>query len=293
MTSKQNHDRVNKLVNSILGSKKSIKKWKEPAISIISDIPSVDLVKEPNVTSIMTPTQPMIQENAVFSKRKREDIQDEEKKALVLEQDQSNKILESILASETKQSCIDSLPKSVKLSSQNTEKMGKYVAMDCEMVGVGPQGSRSVLARVSLVNYHGHVLLDEYVKPMETVTDYRSWVSGIHPHHLRDASDFKLVQNKVFSILKGKIVVGHAIKHDLDVLMLDHPRTDIRDTSTYLPFKKYAKGRRPALKKLASALLGIDIQGGEHSSVEDAKVTMMLFKKVKTEWENSLKGSRK
>ena len=47
------------------------------------------------------------------------------------------------------------------------------------MVGVGPNGSESSLARVSLVNYHGAVILDEYVRQRERVTDYRTFVSGI------------------------------------------------------------------------------------------------------------------
>lgn len=56
---------------------------------------------------------------------------------------------------------------------------GKYLAIDCEMVGVGIDGSESSLARVSLVNYHGVVQLDEYVKQREKVVDYRTRYSGI------------------------------------------------------------------------------------------------------------------
>jgi hypothetical protein len=52
------------------------------------------------------------------------------------------------------------------------------------MVGVGPDGEESALARVSLVNYNGALLLDEYVKPLERVTDFRTAVSGITPKHL-------------------------------------------------------------------------------------------------------------
>ena len=47
------------------------------------------------------------------------------------------------------------------------------------MVGVGIDGSESSLARVSLVNYHGVVQLDEYVKQREKVVDYRTQYSGI------------------------------------------------------------------------------------------------------------------
>jgi RNA exonuclease 4 len=56
---------------------------------------------------------------------------------------------------------------------------GKYVALDCEMVGIGIDGTESSLARVSLVNYHGAVLLDEFVKQRERVVDYRTRHSGV------------------------------------------------------------------------------------------------------------------
>jgi RNA exonuclease 4 len=50
----------------------------------------------------------------------------------------------------------------------------QVLAMDCEMVGVGPNGSKSVLARVCIVNAAGNKLIDAFVQPMEKVTDYRS-----------------------------------------------------------------------------------------------------------------------
>ena len=66
--------------------------------------------------------------------------------------------------------------------------------MDCEMVGIGPLGFQSALARVSIVNFHGHTILDTYAKPQEPVTDYRTQVSGIRPHHLADGSSFSLIK---------------------------------------------------------------------------------------------------
>jgi len=56
---------------------------------------------------------------------------------------------------------------------------GPYIALDCEMVGVGPTGKESTLARVSVVNYFGAVLLDEFVRQKERVTDWRTQWSGI------------------------------------------------------------------------------------------------------------------
>ena len=163
---------------------------------------------------------------------------------------------------------------------------GKFIAIDCEMVGVGPTpDTDSALARVSIVNYHGHQLYDSFVQPKETVTDYRTFVSGITPHLLQSARTFEAVQGDVAKLLNGKILIGHAIKHDLEALLLGHSKRDIRDTSRHPPFRQLAGGKTPGLKKLAREVLGIDIQGGEHSSIEDARATMLLFRREKEGFE--------
>ncbi len=64
---------------------------------------------------------------------------------------------------------------------------GNYLAIDCEMVGVGDKGSESILARVSIVNFHGATIMDRFVRPQEKVTDYRTWVSGVRPKDLKNA----------------------------------------------------------------------------------------------------------
>lgn len=163
---------------------------------------------------------------------------------------------------------------------------GKYISIDCEMVGVGPKPDEdSALARISIVDYHGHQLYDSFVLPKESVTDYRTFVSGITPQLLKSARTFEAVQIDVAKLLDGRILVGHAIRHDLDALLLGHPKRDIRDTSRYPGFRQLAGGRTPSLKKLAREVLGVDIQGGEHSSIEDARATMLLFRREKEGFE--------
>jgi len=176
--------------------------------------------------------------------------------------------------------------------SASKTRIGKYVAMDCEMVGVGPEGKESVLARVSIVNYYGNVILDKFVLPREKVVDYRTHVSGITKEILKDAEPFLDVQKEVADILKDKIVVGHALQHDFGALLLDHPYKLVRDTSHYKPFRKITNGRTPSLKKLTKVILGLDVQGGEHSSVEDAQATMLLYRKVRNEWEKELRKKK-
>lgn len=161
----------------------------------------------------------------------------------------------------------------------------KQVAMDCEMVGIG-DGTDSMIARVSIVNKYGDCVYDKYVKPREKVVDYRTPVSGIRPDQLRNGEEFNVVQKEVADILKGRTLVGHALKHDLDVLYLSHPRRYLRDTSRYKPFRQVSKGNTPSLKRLACELLGREIQVGEHNSVEDARAAMQLYMLYKNKWES-------
>ncbi|PWY92894.1 Nop53-domain-containing protein [Aspergillus heteromorphus CBS 117.55] len=167
-----------------------------------------------------------------------------------------------------------------------TAELGRYVAIDCEMVGVGPNPDNdSALARVSIVNFNGEQIYDTYVRPKEMVTDWRTHVSGILPKHMVEARTLERVQKDVTDILDGRILIGHAVRNDLDALLLSHPKRDIRDTSKHAPYRKIAGGGSPRLKMLASEFLGLDIQGGAHSSVEDAKATMLLYRRDKETFE--------
>ncbi|CAA2976989.1 RNA exonuclease 4 [Olea europaea subsp. europaea] len=91
------------------------------------------------------------------------------------------------------------------------------VAMDCEMVGVSSLGNKSALGRVALVNKWGNVIYDEYVRPLDHVVDFRTKISGIRPRDLRKAKNFNVVQKKVAELIKGRILVGHALHNDLKV----------------------------------------------------------------------------
>lgn len=63
--------------------------------------------------------------------------------------------------------------------------------------------------------------MDQYVQPQEKVTDYRTFVSGIEPKHLKDgAVSLSEAQKMVAQILTGRILVGHSVHHDLKVRFL-------------------------------------------------------------------------
>jgi RNA exonuclease 4 len=164
------------------------------------------------------------------------------------------------------------------------------VALDCEMVGVGTS-KVSVLARVSMVNYNGEKIFDTYVRVEETVIDYRTDVSGIRSPDLksRDAMSYGQCRLIVQELLRGRVLVGHGLAKDLQVLNLFHPYYMIRDTSIYIPFMRRChhnglwKARR--LAHLTKFYLGVAIQTGEHNSIEDAAAAMALYRLVKTDWD--------
>lgn len=105
-------------------------------------------------------------------------------------------------------------------------------------------------------------------------------------------------QDEVAAILKDKILVGHALKNDLNVLMLKHSKSMIRDTATYQPYmrphpKKRGKFKPRALRDLSKQFLNKIIQTGEHDSCEDARVALQLYQLKQDEWEKSIIERRK
>jgi RNA exonuclease 4 len=207
-------------------------------------------------------------------------------------------------------------PAAAKTTKLSLDEQEQYVAMDCEMVGVGPGGYTSALARVTILNWQGNVIYDSYCQPTEPVTDYRTFVSGITANDLASdcARDFDTVRNQVLELVKNKIIIGHALKNDLAVLQItaqDHPWHRIRDTAKYEPFMKACDGNtyyyynhyhlqdgeppilmlQPRkLKDLSYEKLRRDIQqpGRPHCPKEDAKAALDLFKSVRVRFEKGI-----
>ena len=142
------------------------------------------------------------------------------------------------------------------------------------MVGTGRNGKYPILARVSIVNHFGKILYNKYVKPRRKVTDYRTHISGIRQKDIENGENFTTVQKEVSEMLTGKILIGHGIRHDLNVLFLDHqkgsrfydhPKENIRDTAMY-NYKSFPlelglkKGQQPRLKDLVLKILDESIQ---------------------------------
>lgn len=162
------------------------------------------------------------------------------------------------------------------------------VSLDCEMVGCGPDGNISALAQVSICDENGDVLLDEIVMPDMRITDFRHHITGLSWNIIRDRGiSFEAARTLVTDITRGKVLVGHALQHDLQVLAIDHPVHMIRDTSKYKPLRPPGMTRNavPSLKRLTNHWLNREIQTGIHNSVEDCRAAMDLYLKFQSQWE--------
>lgn len=200
-------------------------------------------------------------------------------------------ILNSSLSNNTSTNSITNVPSLPKpYLAPTISYIHRIVSLDCEMVGVGPE-LKSALARCSIVSYSGHVLYDEYVRPNLPITDYRSRWSGIRPNHMCHALSMSTAITQIRHILEGKILIGHSLHNDFNVLGFQHPEKDVRDTSCYKLIRINAGlpvENPPSLRKLAMILLNRTIQRGSHCSVEDARTSLDIYKQFETQWEEEI-----
>ena len=177
----------------------------------------------------------------------------------------------------------DSRSKGKRKGKRKSRLKSKYVALDCEMVEVYNEvgKKKSVLASVTLVDKTGRIIYHAYIKlPYWAVkVNYKTEISGIKQEDLEPSNravHFLTAQEKVRRIIAGNILVGHGLGNDLKALMLEHD--NVRDTAFMPCLKKRINGhlQSESLKNLALEV-GLSIQSGSHSSVEDAKASMIVF----------------
>lgn len=102
---------------------------------------------------------------------------------------------------------------------------------------------------------------------------------------MKNAPSLAEIRNTVASVVQSRILVGHAVVNDLEVLDIVHDIKHIRDTAHYPPLMKTLTGsgklKSRALRHLAKEHLGTSIQEGEHSPVEDARTALLLYQRFK------------
>ena len=287
--------------------KKTFKKFKPKEKSEKSVKVILNLTKTSQNWKNLAPElpKPRFKRKKTDETKKPTDSKVEEKKESTLEEEKSKiwfDVDNAFIPELNKEKTTDEISQALNDSSRkdidpSKIKITKVVAIDCEMVGVGENGKDSIVARVSLVNQYGDCIYDKYVIPTEPVTDYRTNVSGVRPEDLKksnNAVSFSVVQKEVADIIKGRVLVGHAVHNDLQVLYLSHEKKKIRDTQKCKVFRRIypSLGGLSSLKNLAKLLLGISIQEGEHSSVLDAQAVMRIYTMYKKDWEADIRNRK-
>ncbi|CAE8685961.1 unnamed protein product, partial [Polarella glacialis] len=166
---------------------------------------------------------------------------------------------------------------------------------------------------ISVVGRGGRVLLDCLVHPEEEVTDWRTTFTGLDEASFAgqnsgagdglpvDEEDprFRLPRlvlssaeaiQRANALLDSAVVVGHDLRHDLKLLGRHHQRRCLLRDTAFFPMLAAGvidrKGGLVSLRALASSWLDDDeLQSGSHSSVEDARAAMLLYRLVAKQWE--------
>lgn len=161
---------------------------------------------------------------------------------------------------------------------------GSPVAVDCEgMLLPQETGARkSGVGRISIVNTNGEVIYDTFVYCPDDVEHRPSpqWLKmGVKYNDIKPGNGAQphaeVLKTAAAIFKKSSIMIAYDVNSDLKMLRgLETDGFTTRDTQRQYSCRGWS---RPALRDLASSVLGRSIQQGEHSSVEDARATMELY----------------
>ncbi|CAE6416755.1 hypothetical protein BN14_00230 [Rhizoctonia solani AG-1 IB] len=168
-------------------------------------------------------------------------------------------------------------------------EMAEVIAINTQYVGIGAGGSVPMLARVSFIDYRGHVVYDKFVVPSQPGKFHPNvWIPPVKLTW--DAVSFSDAQAMAAHLLRGRIVVGHSLWLDLQVLGVSHPACDTRDVGLYLPFRTALKTPNQVigLQTLVWQLMRRKIQEAHHNPVENARAAMDLFRSHEADWQKTV-----
>jgi hypothetical protein len=169
----------------------------------------------------------------------------------------------------------------------------EFVALSVEEAELKEDGTRQVrqlgrqaIARVSVIDARNDsVLIDDFVLQTEPVVDYATRFSGITAQDLSPATSRHHLAHLRTTYLKlrwlidaGCIFVGHGVTKDFHVLNVTVPPGQVFDTVELWCLPEM---RKMSLRYLAHYLLGKDIQGETHDSIEDSRISLELYRKYK------------
>ncbi|KAF8289136.1 hypothetical protein DL93DRAFT_2103577 [Clavulina sp. PMI_390] len=165
----------------------------------------------------------------------------------------------------------------------------QVISLNTQSVGVGPgsdsTGWKRMLARVSICDNLGRVVLDTFVQPTEPITKY--FDNGINYANLASGSPFEEVRSFVAFQIRDKVIVGFKLYEDLKMLRLVHPSVATRDIHQYIPYRDLLFPIAHPQEKFMNTDLSIYIlrfmnnrasnRTATRSSLENARVCLELY----------------
>ncbi|KAG8892419.1 hypothetical protein FRC00_012105 [Tulasnella sp. 408] len=163
----------------------------------------------------------------------------------------------------------------------------ELIGLSCVCVGMGEGGTIAMLGRVSLVDRFGNVVYNTFVKPTSKIESYREATTGLDPSHFKEAVSFETVQLDVAVWIRDKIVVGHRLWLNFQVLGISHPAVDTRDVGLYFPFRDALSTPNDVigLPTLVWHLMTRKIRKDYIDSIEDARAAIDLYRSESENWE--------
>ncbi|CAG7837744.1 unnamed protein product [Allacma fusca] len=135
------------------------------------------------------------------------------------------------------------------------------------------------------------VTYEKLIIPTDGISDFRTSYHGITPEMVSERGiPFSVARNNISLLLRNKMVVGYDLQASLKTMLLDDliPRDMWRDTATARLFRmeKEVDGQivytKLKLREIALKHLQMKMPGGDlHDCIEDAKISMMLYRKYK------------
>ena len=174
------------------------------------------------------------------------------------------------------------------------------VSFDCEMCTIhttkqGAAIKKQVAIWVSLVDKRGRVILDKMIRhPERSVFDYGTRFHGLTAWHVSRARSINCVRKAVLAeFVKADVIIGYNLTSDLSALLINRADQEIlihkfRDMATYYsPYLEISKHLRLNITVLIHLGILCQEKGKVHNPVDDARVTLWLYRKERTRIEKT------
>lgn len=166
-------------------------------------------------------------------------------------------------------------------------KKAIFVCVDCETTGLNPKEDKII--EVGVIRF----TLEEILEEFESLVDPESEIpaASLEIHHinasmLKDKPKIKEVLPSVFRTMNNRIIVGHGIGFDLEVLDVAAKKNGIIHDMFKRPFidtlrlaRHYGDSPNNSLGQLARHF-NVEIEGVPHRAMTDVKMNIAVFKQL-------------